>query len=365
MTIIERTTSEPLVVELHDGDRSMAGLLGGKGAGLAEMTRLGLPVPPGFIVTTEACRAYLASGGEPDGLWGRVEVELVALEERSGLRLGDPRAAPALGALRRPVLDARDDGDHPQRRDDRRGRGRASPRGGPVRVGLLPPAGADVRADRARRRRQALRRRLHGERQVDGVDTDAELDAEHLKRLTSGFRAIIREHTGEDCRRTRASSCTGRLAVFGSWNGDRARLYRRHEDIADDLGTAVNVVQMVFGNRGDRSGSGVCFTRDPVTGAPAPSATTSPTPRARTSSAGRAPDGPLGAARRDPGLHRAAQRPPAHPRDHYRDLCDVEFTVERGRLWILQTRLGKRSPAAAFRIAVEASTRASSTSTRR
>ena len=90
MTIIERTTSEPLVVELHEGDWSMAGLLGGKGAGLAEMTRLGLPVPPGFIVTTEACRAYLESGGEPDGLWGRVEEELVALEERTGLHLGDP-----------------------------------------------------------------------------------------------------------------------------------------------------------------------------------------------------------------------------------------------------------------------------------
>ncbi len=197
--------------------------------------------------------------------------------------------------------------------------------------------------------------RLTGLRQETGAATDAELDAAALERLTGAFRRIVRERTGEDLPQDpREQLRRAVVAVFASWNGERARLYRAHEGIPDDLGTAVNVVQMVFGNRGDRSGSGVCFTRDPVSGAPGVFGDYLPNAQGEDVVSGsRSPMDLSELGRREPALHEELSVHLRTLEQHYRDLCDVEFTVERGRLWILQTRLGKRSPAAAFRIAVE------------
>ncbi len=355
MSVIERTTSEPLVVELHDGDRSMAALLGGKGAGLAEMTRLGLPVPPGFIITTEACRAYLASGGEPDGLWSRVEEELVALEERTGLRLGDP-LSPLLLSVRSGARFSM-----PGMMETILDIGLTDE----VATALARRGEAHFAWDCYRRLAQMYGRTVLGidgrlfddqltaMRRATGVETDAELDAHALELLTDSFRGVIRDQTGRDVPQDgREQLHAAVLAVFRSWNGDRARLYRRHERIADDLGTAVNVVQMVFGNRGGDSGSGVCFTRDPVSGAPGAFGDYLPDAQGEDVVSGVRSPLDLSALRaRDPELHRQLSEHLRTLEAHYRDLCDVEFTVERGRLWILQTRLGKRSPAAAFRIA--------------
>ncbi|MGO4600563.1 pyruvate, phosphate dikinase [Terrabacter sp. 2YAF2] len=356
-TTPERTARRPLVLELHEGDRTMAGLLGGKGAGLAEMSRLGLPVPPGFIITTEACRAWLAGGGEPDGLWEQIEAAMVDLEHRSGLRFGDP-AAPLLVSVRsgarfsmpgmmETVLDV----------------GMTDS----VAAALVSRGEDRFAWDSYRRLVQMYGRTVLGVdgtlfdeqltrlRRETGAATDAELDATALERLTGVFRRIVQERTGEDLPQDpRQQLRRAVVAVFASWNGERARLYRAHEGIPDDLGTAVNVVQMVFGNRGDRSGSGVCFTRDPVSGAPGVFGDYLPDAQGEDVVSGsRSPMDLSELGRREPALHEELSGHLRTLEQHYRDLCDVEFTVERGRLWILQTRLGKRSPAAAFRIAVE------------
>lgn len=356
-TTSERTVRGPLVLELHEGDRTMAALLGGKGAGLAEMSRLGLPVPPGFIVTTEACRAWLSGGGEPDGLWDQVESALTDLEHRSGLRFGDP-AAPLLVSVRsgarfsmpgmmETVLDV----------------GMTDT----VAAALVARGEARFAWDSYRRLVQMYGRtvlgidggrfdaQLMGLRTELGARSDADLDAAALERLTGEFRRIVVEHTGADLpQEPREQLRHAVVAVFASWNGERARLYRAHEGIPDDLGTAVNIVQMVFGNRGERSGSGVCFTRDPVSGAPGAFGDYLPDAQGEDVVSGsRSPMDLSELARREPELHRELSEHLRTLETHYRDLCDVEFTVERGRLWILQTRLGKRSPAAAFRIAVE------------
>ena len=356
-TTPERTARRPLVLELHEGDRTMAGLLGGKGAGLAEMSRLGLPVPPGFIVTTEACRAWLSGGGEPDGLWEQIEAAMVDLEHRSELRFGDP-AAPLLVSVRsgarfsmpgmmETVLDV----------------GMTDS----VAAALVDRGEDRFAWDSYRRLVQMYGRTVLGVdgtlfdeqltrlRQETGAATDAELDAAALERLTGVFRRIVQERTGEDLPQDpRQQLRRAVVAVFASWNGERARLYRAHEGIPDDLGTAVNVVQMVFGNRGDRSGSGVCFTRDPVSGAPGVFGDYLPNAQGEDVVSGsRSPMDLSELGRREPALHEELSVHLRTLEQHYRDLCDVEFTVERGRLWILQTRLGKRSPAAAFRIAVE------------
>ena len=357
MTVIDTTTtSHPLVVELHEGDRSMAGLLGGKGAGLAEMTRLGLPVPAGFIVTTEACRAFLSQGGEPDGLWDQVERALSGLEQRTGQRFGDP-ARPLLVSVRSGARFSM-----PGMMETVLNIGMNDE----VAAALAVHGEAHFAWDCYRRLAQMYGRTVLGldgslfddlltrARASLGVTTDPELDAYALKRLTASFRQLIRESTGTDIPQDpREQLHRAVLAVFDSWNGERAQLYRRHEGIPDDLGTAVNVVQMVFGNRGDRSGSGVCFTRNPVIGAPGAFGDYLPNAQGEDVVSGaRSPMDLSELQRREPELHRELSEHLRTLEVHYRDLCDVEFTVEQGHLWILQTRLGKRSPAAAFRIAV-------------
>ncbi|MEU9733855.1 pyruvate, phosphate dikinase [Streptomyces sp. NPDC048002] len=344
------------VYEFAEGGRDMAGLLGGKGAGLAEMTRIGLPVPPGFTVTTEACKVYLATGEEPDELGVEAARALVRLEEAMGRALGAPEdpllvsvrsgARFSMPGMMETILDV-------GLNDDSVG-------------GLAKASGQERFAwDSYRRLVQMFGHTVMGvdgdlfeqaiaeHRQRRDAATDHELDTGELVLLTEEFKAIVREETGEEFPQDPADQLARAVrAVFDSWNTERARVYRHREHIPEDLGTAVNVQAMVFGNLGSDSGTGVAFTRDPATGARGVYGDYLPDAQGEDVVAGVRDALPLSELERlDPrayaelGLHLRTLE------GHYRDLCDVEFTVERGRLWVLQTRVGKRTAEAAFRIA--------------
>ncbi|MEU7688107.1 PEP/pyruvate-binding domain-containing protein, partial [Streptomyces spectabilis] len=262
------------VYAFTEGGRDMAGLLGGKGANLAEMTRLGLPVPLGFTVTTEACRAYLSTGAEPDGLADEIAAHLTALERESGRRLGqadDPLllsvrsgARFSMPGMMETILDIG------LTDDSVRGLAKAS---GSERFAfdsyrrLIQMFGSTVMGVDSAVFEGALSRL----KESRGAPDDLHLDAADLARLVETYKVLIRERTGEPFPQDPAEQLRRSiLAVFASWNSERARLYRRRERIADDLGTAINVQRMVFGNLGPDSGSGVAFTRDPATGRPGP-----------------------------------------------------------------------------------------------
>ncbi|MFI2435934.1 pyruvate, phosphate dikinase [Streptomyces sp. NPDC018693] len=350
------TTPTQYVYTFAQGSREMAALLGGKGAGLAEMTRLGLPVPPGFTVTTEACRAYLATGEEPPELGAEVARALAGLEHAMGRSLGaagDPLlvsvrsgARFSMPGMMETILDIglNDDSVH----------------------GLAKASGDERFAwDSYRRLVQMFGRTVLG---VDGdlfehalaahkanrhVKADDELDTEELVLITEEFKEIVRRETGEDFPQDPAEQLSRAIrSVFRSWNVERARVYRRREHIPDDLGTAVNVQAMVFGNLGHDSGTGVAFTRDPATGERGVYGDYLPDAQGEDVVSGVRDALPLHALKElDP---RAYVELGDHMRtleNHYRDLCDIEFTIERGKLWILQTRVGKRTAEAAFRIA--------------
>ncbi|MEU6304960.1 pyruvate, phosphate dikinase [Streptomyces chartreusis] len=344
------------VYEFAEGSRDMAALLGGKGAGLAEMTRLGLPVPPGFTVTTEACKVYLATGEEPDELGVEAAHSLAGLERAMGRTLGAPDdpllvsvrsgARFSMPGMMETILDI--------------GLNDMSV------AGLAKASGQERFAwDSYRRLIQMFGRTVMG---VDGdlfeqaitahkerraVAGDHELDTGELVSLTDEFKAVIRRETGEDFPQDPAEQLARAIrAVFDSWNGERAHIYRHREHIPEDLGTAVNIQAMVFGNLGQDSGTGVAFTRDPATGESGVYGDYLPDAQGEDVVAGVRDALPLSelaviAPRTyaELGDHLRALE------DHYRDLCDVEFTVERGKLWILQTRVGKRTAEAAFRIA--------------
>ncbi|MEZ0090915.1 pyruvate, phosphate dikinase [Streptacidiphilus sp. EB129] len=346
------------VYDFTEGHRGQADLLGGKGAGLAEMTRMGLPVPPGFTITTEACRFYLASGREPHALADEITVHLAALEERMGRRLGDARD-PLLLSVRSggrysmpgmmdTILDLGLNDDTVTGLARTTGRERAAwdsyrrlvQMYGSTVMGVDGSC-FDTELDRARR--------------AAGTDSDLGLDAAALRRLTVAFQAIVREHTGLDFPQDPREQLRGAVrAVFDSWRGERARIYRRREGIPENLGTAVNVQAMVFGNLGPDSGTGVAFTRNPATGRRGAWGDYLSDAQGEDVVAGIRDAVPLSElAALLPDCHSALLAHLNTLENHYRDLCDVEFTVERGRLWILQTRVGKRTAAAAFRIAVQ------------
>ncbi|WP_328673105.1 pyruvate, phosphate dikinase [Streptomyces sp. NBC_00328] len=329
------------VYEFADGGRDMADLLGGKGANLAEMTRLGLPVPPGFTVTTTACREYLATGDEPGELGAQVVHALAELERSTGRELGG-RDNPLLLSVRsgskfsmpgmmETILDI--------------GLGDESV------LGLAKVTGSEhVAWDSYRRLLQMYGRTVLGiaperfDRHAGGGDPAA---------LVEHFKQVIRDATGEEFPQDPAEQLQRAIrAVFDSWNGERARLYRRREHIPDDLGTAVNIQVMVLGNLGPDSGTGVAFTRDPATGARGVYGDYLPDAQGEDVVAGIRNAVPLAELERlDPASHRRLLQHMETLEHHYRDLCDIEFTVERGRLWMLQTRVGKRTAEAAFRIA--------------
>jgi len=344
------------VFDFSQGSKDDKDLLGGKGANLAEMTSLGLPVPPGFTITTEACRHYLATGREPDELAEQVSAQLSELERRTGKRLGDPDD-PLLVSVRSGAKFSM-----PGMMDTVLNVGLTD-----VSVtGLAQRSGDDRFAwDSYRRLVQMFGETVLGvaghhfseaieAMQADrGVESDVELGAEDLRALVEQFKKIVHRECGEDFPQDphRQLELAVR-AVFDSWNTERARLYRRQERIPDDLGTAVNVCTMVFGNLGPDSGTGVAFTRDPATGEQGVYGDYLPNAQGEDVVAGIRNTLPLTElAELDRASYDSLLGIMATLERHYRDLCDIEFTIERGTLWMLQTRVGKRTAAAAFRIA--------------
>ena len=345
------------VFDFADGNRDQKDLLGGKGANLAEMTNLGLPVPPGFTITTEACRAYLESGGRPDTLAAQVNEHLEALEQKMGRALGDA-SDPLLVSVRSGAKFSM-----PGMMET------------VLNIGLNDEsvAGLAQQSDDERFALDSYRRLLQmfgstvlgvdGEHFSDALDAakkakdtteDLDLDVEDLRTLVEGFKALIREHAGREFPQDpREQMELATMAVFDSWNTDRAVLYRRQERIPEDLGTAVNIQAMVFGNRGMTSGSGVCFTRDPASGDQGVYGDYLQNAQGEDVVAGiRNTVSLADMADIDRKSHDELIEIMSTLEAHYKDMCDIEFTVEGGKLWMLQTRVGKRTPEAAFRIAV-------------
>ena len=327
------------------------------------MTNLGLPVPPGFTITTEACRAFMVTGDEPDELRVQVTMALRALEDDLGRTLGD-RTDPLLVGVRsgakasmpgmmETVLNVGLNDDSVE------GLAEVSRRPA-VCLRLLPAAARDVRQDGAAHRRARVRGALDGVKKARGVTGDLDLTVEDLKEIVEAYKAIISEETGQDFpQKPRKQLDMAIVAVFKSWNTKRAKLYRRRERIADDVGTAVNICTMVFGNLGETSGTGVCFTRDPATGKTGAYGDYLSNAQGEDVVAGIRNTLSLDdLADLDPDSHRELLGVMRRLETHYRDLCDIEFTIERGKLWMLQTRVGKRTSAAAFRIATPARRRA-------
>ncbi|WP_394812997.1 pyruvate, phosphate dikinase [Streptomyces boetiae] len=346
------------VYDFTEGHKDLKDLLGGKGANLAEMTRLGLPVPPGFTITTDACREYLRTGSEPAALREEVSAHLAALEQRMGKQLGrgdDPLLVSVRSGAKFSMPGMMDTVLNIGLTDDS--------------VGALAAQAGDERFawDSYRRLIQMFGKtvlgiegdlfedRLDEARARAGVTSDVELTADELRKLVDQFKDIVREHTGREFPQDpREQMDLAIHAVFDSWNGERARLYRRQERIPHDLGTAVNVCSMVFGNLGPDSGTGVCFTRDPATGHQGVYGDYLQNAQGEDVVAGIRNTVPLAELERlDPASYAELLRIMETLENHYRDLCDIEFTIERGKLWMLQTRVGKRTAAAAFRIAVQ------------
>ncbi|MEZ5119731.1 MAG: pyruvate, phosphate dikinase [Candidatus Nanopelagicales bacterium] len=349
--------TDKLVYAFSEGNKDLKDLLGGKGANLAEMTNLGLPVPPGFIITTEACREYLLSGSTPKELLDEVRSRLDDLEHTMGRTLGDATdpllisvrsgAKFSMPGMMETVLNIglNDESVH----------------------GLAKQSGNERFAwDSYRRLIQMFGKTvldLDGDLFADalaevmvetGVTSDVEIPAEALKGLVIRYEDIISSHGAHFPQDPRDQLLGAIEAVFRSWNTPRAQLYRRQERIPSDLGTAVNVQAMVFGNSGEHSGTGVAFTRDPATGARGV--------YGDYLESAQGEDVVSGIRNTLALADLEALEPEAYTElmdimntleQHYRDLCDIEFTIERGKLWMLQTRVGKRTAAAAFRIAVQ------------
>jgi pyruvate,orthophosphate dikinase len=346
---------------VYDFDEPSEGgrdLLGGKGAGLAEMTQLGVPVPAGFTITTDACRAYTSGGKElPDGLDEEIDEHMRALEEKTGKRFGDARE-PLLVSVRSGAAVSM-----PGMMDTI------------LNLGLNDEAveGLAASTDNARFARDSYRRliQMYGEvvagidggrfeqaladlKSDRGVTQDTDLSADDLRELIESYKRIFQTEVGgpfpQDARE-QLRSAVG--AVFESWDNPRAQVYRRAHEIPDDLGTAVNVVQMVFGNKGDGSGTGVCFTRDPSTGEQGVYGEFLANAQGEDVVAGiRTPEPVERMRERLPEAFEELLETMRRLEEHYRDMQDVEFTVEDGRLYMLQTRSAKRTAAAALKAAV-------------
>jgi len=347
-----------LVYDFSEGNKDLKDLLGGKGANLAEMTNIGLPVPPGFTITTEACRYYLKHGTLPDGLAGEIAGHLDRLERAMGRRLGDP-ADPLLVSVRSGAKFSM-----PGMMDTVLNIGLSDE----SVQGLAKQAGNERFAWDAYRRLiqmfgktvlgvdgEHFEHALDAAKQAKGVRGDVDLDAADLQNLAATFKDIVRAHAGRDFPQDpREQMDLAINAVFDSWNTPRAVLYRRQERIPADLGTAVNVVAMVFGNLGVDSGTGVAFTRDPGTGAQGVYGDYLQNAQGEDVVAGIRNTVPLQDLERiDKASFDQLLQIMRTLETHYRDMCDIEFTIERGKLWMLQTRVGKRTAAAAFRIAMQ------------
>ena len=346
------------VYDFSEGDKSMKDLLGGKGANLAEMTKLGLPVPPGFTITTEACRAYLKESTVPESLATEVTRALRGVEDQMGRHLGDP-SDPLLVSVRSGAKFSM-----PGMMETVLNIGLNDE----SVLGLAAVSGNERFAwDSYRRLIQMFGKTvldIDGDLFSDalddlkaerGVKGDTELTAEDLKGLVDTFKGIVKEQTGKDFPQDpRTQMDMGIEAVFRSWNTERARIYRRRERIPHDLGTAVNICTMVFGNMGENSGTGVCFTRDPSSGHSGVYGDYLENAQGEDVVAGIRNTLALSDLERiNKPVYDELRAIMRKLETHYRDMCDIEFTVERGKLWMLQTRVGKRTAAAAFRIATQ------------
>ncbi|GGO53130.1 pyruvate, phosphate dikinase [Streptomyces daqingensis] len=354
----DQDAAQKFVYDFTEGNKDLKGLLGGKGANLAEMTNLGLPVPPGFTITTEACKVYLESGSEPAELRQEVSAHLEALERKMGKRLGqadDPLlvsvrsgAKFSMPGMMDTVLNiglsdesvhglAAQSGDERFAWDSYR---RLIQMFGDTVLGMDGEVFSEV---------------LDQTKEAKGAVTDVELDAEDMQALAEKFKKLVLQETGRDFPQDpREQMDLAVKAVFDSWNGQRAKLYRRQERIPHDLGTAVNVCSMVFGNLGPDSGTGVAFTRDPATGQQGVYGDYLQNAQGEDVVAGIRNTVQLAELEQlDKASYDQLLQIMETLETHYRDLCDIEFTIERGKLWMLQTRVGKRTAAAAFRIATQ------------
>jgi pyruvate, orthophosphate dikinase len=342
--------------EPSDGGRE---LLGGKGVGLAEMTQMGVPVPAGFTITTDACRAYMSNGKAlPDGLEEEIERHLAALEQKTGKRFGDPNdpllvsvrsgAAISMPGMMDTILNLG--------LNDKAAQGLARATGNERFANdsyrrLIQMYGAVVEEIAAHRFEQALT----DLKKSRGATQDVDLSSDDLAGLIATYKQIYKEETGREFPEDAREQLTRAVrAVFDSWESPRARVYRRSYDISDELGTAVNVVQMVFGNKGEESGTGVAFTRDPSTGEPGLYGEFLSNAQGEDVVAGIRTPEPL--ANMESRLPRAFERLLETMRrleEHYRDMQDIEFTVEDNELYLLQTRSAKRTAAAAVKAAVD------------
>src|SRR5690242_13783334 len=342
-----------------DGTGDMREVLGGKGAGLAEMTKIGLPVPAGFTITTEACDYFYKHDKKyPKELREQVKQNVAKLEKLTKKKLGDAKD-PLLVSVRS-------------------GSARSMP--GMMETilnlglnsksveGLAKATNNDRFAWDAYRRfvqmyssvviglsKDELETRLRNMKQYLGVKDDTEVTAQGWRQLVGEYKAYFKEKTGQDFPEDPIEQLWGAIgAVFGSWMGEKAVTYRRVERITGLLGTAVNVVQMVFGNTGEESGTGVCFTRDPSTGEKTFFGDFLLNAQGEDVVAGiRTPMHLSELSKKMPKIYKQLEKVRDKLEKHYRDMQDMEFTVESGKLYMLQTRTGKRSPAATFRIAVD------------
>jgi pyruvate,orthophosphate dikinase len=353
------TTEQKLIFRFEEGDASMRDLLGGKGANLCEMARMGLPVPPGFVITTEACRQYYAAGRRlPDGLWPSVRAQIGWLEGRTGKVFGG--------------------GDNPLLVSVRSGAKFSMPGMmdtvlnlglNDVTAAALASMSGDERfaLDAFRRFIQLYSKvvlrieaakfevLLDAAKRDAGVSSDSQLGHESLRALISAYRNVVLTETGKSFPTDPWEQLEAAIAaVFASWSNRRAVDYRNHEGIPDDIGTAVSIVSMVFGNLGDESGTGVVFSRNPASGEPGLYGEYLANAQGEDVVAGiRTPLKVADLRDRMPQIYQQLDEIAETLEGHYRDAQDIEFTVERGTLFILQTRNAKRTAAAAVRIAVD------------
>jgi pyruvate,orthophosphate dikinase len=347
------------VYHFTEGSAKMRDLLGGKGAGAAEMTRAGMPVPAGFTITTEACRAYLVKGGKfPEGLWDQVTKALVVLEKRAGKRFGDAEN-PLLVSVRSGAKFSM-----PGMMDTVLNLGLNEQ----TMEGLAKLTKDERFALDARRRfiqmfgktvmgidGDKFEHALQVAKKKAGVKTDPELKPAELRQLVQRFLDIYKDATGHAFPDDPVTQLRAAIeAVFKSWNTERAKTYRRMERIPDDLGTAVNVQLMVFGNMGRSSGTGVAFTRNPITGKKELYGDYLTNAQGEDVVAGVRDTEPIKALKRHmPKVYAEFEGYARKLEKHYKDVQDLEFTIERGKLYMLQTRSAKRTGEAAVNIAVD------------
>ncbi|MDO4665951.1 MAG: pyruvate, phosphate dikinase [Actinomycetaceae bacterium] len=346
------------VYDFSEGDKEMKDLLGGKGANLAEMTKLGLPVPPGFTISTDACRAYLKKGQTPESLAPEVTQKLREVEDKIGRKLGDAEdpllvsvrsgAKFSMPGMMETVLNVGLNDQSVHGLAKMSGNERFAWDSYRRLIQMFGKTVMDIDGDLFLNAHDALKAKR-------AVTADTDLNADDLRELTETFKGIYEKEIGSPFPQDPRDQLDAAIeAVFRSWNTERAVIYRRREKIPNTLGTAVNVQTMVFGNMGDTSGTGVCFTRDPSTGHAGVYGDYLMNAQGEDVVAGIRNTEPLSALEtQDKKSYDELRAIMRKLETHYKDMCDIEFTIERGKLWMLQTRVGKRTAAAAFRIATQ------------